>query len=108
MEMTAAQSRSSGDSMRLGLTTRIQMNSRESGPKAMSLLRPELGDERPARSVDKIAQNLDAVLLAAVAAARGLLLAEVAVLLRPRLLWPLLLQTLLLPDDAVVPTRLLQ
>ena len=107
MEKTAAQSRSSGDSMRLGLTTRIQMNSRESGPKAMSLLRPELGDERPARSVDKIAQNLDAVLLAAVAAARGLL-AEVAVLLRLRLLRPLLLQTLLLPDDAVVPTRLLQ
>ena len=105
--MTAAQSRSSGDSMRLGLTTRIQMHRRESGPKAMSLLRPELGDERPARGVDKIAQNLDAMLLAAVAAAarRGILAEVVADLLRLRLR-PLLLQLqTLLPDDAA---RMLQ
>lgn len=108
--MTATQSRSSGDSMSMGLTTRIRMKRRESGPRAMRLLRSELGDERPFRGgvrINRIAQNLDAVLLAAVAAAarRGILAEVVADLLRLRLR-PLLLQLqTLLPDDAA---RMLQ
>ena len=107
--MTATQSRSSGDSMSMGLTTRIRMKRRESGPRAMRRLRSELGDERPFRGgvrINRIAQNLVAVLLTVAAAARRGILAEVvADLLRLRLR-PLLLQLqTLLPDDAA---RMLQ